>query len=90
METRSINNWTEGPTASITPTGSPFTWANPESCKVQVYVSGGTVTGIEVVHNDVSLTSMLGGLLGGQYQLNPGQKIKITYVVAPTMVYHPC
>lgn len=90
METRSINNWTEGPTGTITPSGSPYTWPNPENCKVQVYVSVGTVTSIEVLHNDAALTAIVSGLIGGQFQLNPGQSIRITYAVAPTVKYHPC
>lgn len=87
METVTINGTPYGAIATITVGASPFTWANPESVPVMVYVSLGTVTDISVVPDGI--TSLATGLLGGQYHLNPGQSIKVTYVVAPTMKYLP-
>lgn len=76
-------NSTATPTA-ITPTGSPFTWANPVSGPVQVVISGGTVTAINLVVGGVDY---LVGLIAGAVTVRAGASIKVTYVVAPTMTY---
>ena len=77
-----------GPLASVTVTASPFTFTNSEAVRVCVAVSGGTVTSIDKSVD--GSTSFFGlGLLGGEYHLNPGHSLKVTYVVAPTMNYHP-
>lgn len=89
METVLINGVAWGALASISVGNSPFTWTNPESVPVQVFVSAGTVTTIEVA-NDLAQTFVTVGLLGGAYDVKPGAQIRVTYVLAPTMKYTPC
>jgi len=88
METVTINGRSYGPVTTISIGASPFTFTNPESVSVIVFISAGTVTDITFVHQD-AVTTIAGGLLGGQYHLNPGCGIKVTYAVAPTMKYTP-
>lgn len=79
------NNANYGPLTAITVTASPFTFTNPEAVPINVMISGGTVTTIALSVDGSTFTTM--GLLGGQFHLNPGQSIQVTYVVAPTMNY---
>ena len=88
METVTTNYWSKGTIVTITVTGSPFTWTNPESVPIMVAISIGTVTSIEL-SPDNGLTWMTAGLLGGPHRLNPGDQIRVIYVVAPTMKYTP-
>lgn len=88
METVKINGAAYGPIGTITPNGSPYTWTNNESVPVIVHVSVGTVTDISM-SPDGGANFMATGLIGGQYHLNPGHAIKVTYAVAPTMKYTP-
>lgn len=88
METTVVNGVPRGSTASITVTGSPFTWTNPESVRVVVMMSGGTLTTISL-SPDGSIFSDV-GLGCGHYALNPGWAIKVVYVIVPpTMSYTP-
>lgn len=68
----------------ITPTGSPFAWANPTTGPVLVIVSGGTVTAINLVVDGVDY---LVGLVAGAFVVRAGASIKVAYAVAPTMTY---
>ena len=88
METAVINGMARGPVATITVGASPFTWGNPESVPVMVFISAGTVTGIEF-SPDNGANLMLTGLLGGAFRLNPWDTLRVTYVLAPTMKYTP-
>lgn len=54
---------------------------------IMVLVSIGVVTAVDMALDGAVFTST--GLLGGQYLLNPGHSLKITYAVAPTMKYYP-
>lgn len=76
-------NSTSAPVA-ITPTGSPFTFANPTAGPIVVLVSGGTVTAINLVVDGVDY---LVGLVAGSVVVRAGASIKVTYAVAPTMTY---
>lgn len=87
METRIVNGMAYGDVLSITPGSSPYTWVNPEAVAVNVFVTAGTVSLIEFSNDNVGFVSI--GLLGGWMRLNPGQSIKVTYLVAPTMKYTP-
>jgi hypothetical protein len=87
METVQVNGMAYGQVVDITVTGSPFTFANPENVRVQVAVSAGTVT--TIAHSCDGITFNTVGLLGGTYLLNPGQSLKVTYAIAPTMKYWP-
>ena len=88
METVTVNGVNYGPIATISVGASPFSWTNPESVPVEVAVSGGTVTGIEASNDQ--LTWMTLGLLGGMFRLKPRSWIRVTYILAPTMLYTPC
>ena len=88
METTVVNGVAWGALATISVGGSPFTWANPESVPVQVFISGGTVTTIEAAV-DIALTFVTVGLLGGAFHVKPGGQLRVTYVLAPTMKYTP-
>lgn len=81
------NNANYGPTTTIAVGASPFTFTNPEAVPINVMVSGGTVTTISLSADATTFTTL--GLLGGQFHLNPGQALQVTYVVAPTMIYLP-
>lgn len=76
-------NSTAAPVA-ITPTGSPFTFANPTSGPIVVIVSGGTVTAINLVVDGVDY---LVGQVAGLFVVRAGASLKVTYSVAPTMTY---
>lgn len=87
METRVVNGMAYGDVASVSPSGSPFSWTNQEAVPVNVFVTGGTVTLLEFANDAVGFISI--GILGGWMRLNPGQAIKVTYLVAPTIKYTP-
>ena len=88
METVGGNSWSSGPVATITVGASPFSWTNPENVPVQLFISGGTVTTIEMAPGGNNVFMIL-GLLGGSFRMNPGDVARVTYVVAPTMKYTP-
>lgn len=85
METDTNNSagMQSGPRTAITVTGSPFTYTNTSSRAQLVNVMGGTVTIIEYARNGFSFDVL--GLLSGQYTLMPGDKLRVSYLVAPTM-----
>ena len=79
--------YTMGPRIPITVGASPYVTKNPLNTPAQVFVSGGTVTTIEFSRDQS--TWEFCGLLGGQFCLNPGDALRVTYVVAPTVVAYP-
>lgn len=87
VETTSYPLYTTGRRIPLTPTGSPWICLNPLSVPAEVFVSLGTVTLIEFSRDQT--TWDLCGLLGGQYRLNPGDALRLTYLVAPTVVAYP-
>lgn len=89
METTVVNGVPQGPTATITVGASPFTWQNPESVRVLVMMGAlGAVTLTQISADGVTFVDA--GLGCGHYHLNPGWKIKTTYIaVPPTMSYTP-
>lgn len=70
---------------TVTPTGSPFTLTNPQACRIQAFISGGTVTAISLSSDLLGLVSL--GLLGGIFLLNPGHALVITYITPPSIKY---
>jgi hypothetical protein len=66
-------------TAPAIPT-SGTTMSNPWGFPVTVYVSGGTVTGIQVDSNSIGLTA-------GAIHLGPNDTITLTYSAAPTWLW---
>lgn len=75
-----------GKMTDISVGASPFTWVNPESVPVTVYISG-TVSLMQVNRDGAGFIDC--GLLGGNQPLNPGDSIKIAYIIAPSMKYYP-
>ena len=68
--------------AAITPGASPYTYTNADNYPEQVQVLGGTVSAIAFVRDTVE-TDL--GLTSGVLMLEPGDAVKVTYSVAPTM-----
>jgi len=50
-------------------------------------VTGGNVSLVEFSRDAQVFDTM--GMLMGQFFLNPGDWLRITYLVAPTVVYYP-
>lgn len=89
MDIRHIDGVNFGSVDSISVGGSPFTWANPEACRVRVFIVGGTLNTIQL-SPDSGATWANVGLACGQYDLNPGWQIKVTYLLIPgSMSYTP-
>lgn len=87
MPTWPINGWTMGDRVPITVTASPFTYTNSTLFPMQVLVSVGTVTLIEFTRDGVTFDSA--GVIAGVFRLNPGDRLRVTYAVAPTMIAYP-
>lgn len=87
VETVGYPRYTLGPRAVISVNGSPFIFQNNESIPIEVFISVGTVTTIEFSRDGITFDLI--GLLAGQFRLNPGDRLRVTYVVLPTMVYYP-
>lgn len=87
IETVTVNNMVTGPRTTVSVGSSPCSLVNNCAVRVGISVSGGTVTTIEASKDDGTFDNV--GLLGGQYLLNPGDVLRITYVVAPTVAFAP-
>lgn len=85
METDTNNSagMQSGPRIAISVGASPFTYTNNSQRAQLVNVMGGTVTVIEYARNGFAFDVL--GLLSGQYTLMPGDKLRVTYLLAPTM-----
>lgn len=70
---------------TVTPSGSPFTITNPQQCRIQVFVSGGTVTATSLSSDLLGVVNL--GILGGTFLLNPGHSLNVTYLIAPSIKY---
>ncbi len=73
-----------GPNASITPSGSPFTYTAAHNGRV--IISGGTVTTVELGRNG---SFAVVGLLAGIVPVSKFDQVRVTYLVAPTMTFMP-
>jgi hypothetical protein len=71
---------------TITPTGSPFAYQNSTPTKLDIKVQGGTVSKIEQGRKGTFVDC---GETGGIVILPPGDQIRVTYSVAPTMTAFP-
>jgi hypothetical protein len=69
--------------ATISPTGSPFTYQNLDGYRETVTVQGGTVSKVELSRDNSTFVDV--GTTAGAFPLEPADYIKITYSVAPTM-----
>lgn len=68
---------------AITPTGSPFIYQDTTAWPHDVLVQGGTVSAMEV-KTDLSNFYPL-GITSGRVRLAPGDSLRVTYSVAPTI-----
>lgn len=76
-----------GPRTTATVGGSPYIYQNTSGGRQLVVVSGGTVTTIEFSRDGVTYDNV--NLLSGEFYLNPGDRIRITYLLAPTAAIYP-
>lgn len=86
-ETVGYGRYSLGPRTSITVTGSPFTYRNDDNTPQEIFISVGTVTAIDFSRDGSTWDSC--GLVAGQFRLNPGDSIKVTYGISPTMIHYP-
>jgi len=75
--------WSGSAPVPLTPSASPYVVQNVLGMHMDVFVSGGTVTTIEFSRDGT--TWFLVGLLAGQFHLSPLDKLRITYVIVPTV-----
>ena len=68
--------------STITPSGSPYSYSNATDYDEDVIVRGGTVSTVEVGRGG-SYESV--GVAAGMFRLSPGDVLRVTYTVAPTM-----
>ena len=87
VETVTINTMGTGPRNTVSLGSSPCKFQNTSSTRMSFISTGGTVTTIEISKDDVTYDVV--GILAGQFILSPGDWMKITYVVAPTVTYSP-
>src|SRR5258708_3481164 len=88
INTVTVNGVNYGPRTVVTLNSSPATLTNGCSTPIVVLISVGTVTGIDC-SRDGGVTFDASGLLGGPVLLNPGDQLKLTFAVAPTVVFWP-
>ena len=74
----------KGAGMSITPGASPYAYT--ALANGSVIVSGGTVT---VVEYGRAASFYLVGLIAGTFRVLAGDKIRVTYAIAPTMTFVP-
>ena len=71
------------PPQPVPATGSPFIYTNNNSLATNVIINGGTVSLIEFSRDGVTYFPV--GLIAGMFRLNPGDRLRITYLTAPTI-----
>lgn len=85
IDAQSVNGIYYSDQQPVTPSGSPFTFTNPQQCRVQVRVSGGTVTSISQASDLIGVVNL--GLLGGIFLINPHDSLVIVYLTPPSIIY---
>ena len=76
-----------GNPSAITVTTSPFTYVNPSVYAVDVMVSGGGVSNLEISRDGVTFINT--GSYYGMFALSPSDTLRVTYVSPPTMTLIP-
>jgi hypothetical protein len=85
--TRTLGNYTALPSV-ITVTASPFSYQNTSAFYDEdVIVQVGTVSSIQFTRDNVTFNDV--GVIAGMFRLSPGDRLKITYSSAPTMILIP-
>ena len=87
VQTWATSGCFNGLRAAVTVGASTFTFINPEATPVAAIVSLGTTTLIEFSRDGVTFDTI--GLIAGQFRLNPGDRLRVTYTLLPTIVYYP-
>ena len=70
----------------ITPGASPYDLINVGYAPLRFQISGGTVSAITYSRDGSTFDSV--GAVAGQFDLNPGDRLRITYTVAPTITQY--
>lgn len=76
------------PPSDIPVGASPFIYTNTQDRPVTVFISQGTVLTIGYARAAGTFFT-LNGLLGGAFHLAPGDRLRVTYLVAPVMTLIP-
>lgn len=76
-----------GNPSEIVATSSPFTYVNPSVYTVDVMVSGGGVSNLEISRDGVTFFNT--GSYYGMFALSPSDTLRVTYVSPPTMTLIP-
>lgn len=87
IDSQRANEMSLGMRTVATLNGSPALIKNILPTRIMVLVSLGTVSLIEFCRDGVTFDAV--GLIAGQFFLNSGDWLRITYIVAPTVVYYP-
>ena len=87
VDTVTFNGMAMGPRNTLPLSASPTSVQNTSATRLMFFVSVGTVTSIEFSRDNSTFDLI--GLLAGSFILNPGDWLRITYVVAPTITYYP-
>jgi hypothetical protein len=74
-----------GKITTLTAGVSPYTYQNTSNSKQQIIVTGGTVSSVQYSRDNLTFYV----LPAYQIVLFPGDYLKITYTVAPTLVIAP-
>lgn len=87
VETVTVNGMVSGPRTPLTFKGSPAPIQNTTANRLAVVISGGTVSLIEFSRDGVTFDTV--GAVAGQFLLNPGDMLQVTYQIAPTAASYP-
>ncbi len=69
---------------SVTPRASPYNHINTGYEQMMIFVSGGTVSAIDYSRDGSTFDAT--GQIAGVFTINPGDRIRITYSVVPTVI----
>ena len=87
VDTVTVNGMAMGPRNTLALNSSPTSVQNTSATRLMFFISIGTVTSIEFSRDNATFDLI--GLLAGSFILNPGDWLRITYAVAPTVIYYP-
>ena len=73
--------------SDITVGASPFSYTNADNFGEDIIINGGTVSSIEFTRDEATYYTT--GLIAGIVNLSPGDTVRVTYTVAPTMTKVP-
>lgn len=76
-----------GARSLVTAAGSPHTYQNLSPQRQEVVISGGTVLAIDLSRDGAAFDPI--GTLAAHCVLNPNDRIRVTYLIAPTIAVYP-